>query len=127
MAYAQPKAALSPEFEGIVNRWNDFDHLEEVVLGPDRNLCQFNVRTKTPDFECENQYCVVCPRDVVMTVGDEIVEATMSKRSRFFESRPFRPLIRDYFDRDPTMQWTAAPKPLMRDGSYTPGFWDWDE
>jgi len=98
-----------------------------VVKRPDRKLCNFNVKTKTPDFESPNQYCVVCPRDVIMTVGNEIVEATMCKRSRFFEYRPFRPLIRDYFDRDPYMIWTAAPKPMMGEASYRPQFWDWSE
>ena len=47
---------------------------------------------------------MVCPRDVVMTVGNEIVEATMCKRSRYFEYRPFRPLIKHYFDHDPRVR-----------------------
>ena len=46
-------------------------------------------------------------------VGNEIVEATMCKRSRSFEFRAYRPLIRQYFDNDPRMTWTAAPKPMM--------------
>lgn len=95
------------------------------VRRPDRNLCNFNVQTKTPDFESPNQYCVVCPRDVIMTVGNEVVEAPMCKRSRFFEYRPFRTLIREYFDADPQMIWTAAPKPMMGDDAYNPAFWDW--
>lgn len=96
-----------------------------IVKRPDPKLCNFNVRTKTPDFESPNQYCVVCPRDVIMTVGNEIVEAPMCKRSRYFEFRPFRPLIKEYFDKDPNMVWTAAPKPLMGDASYRTNFWDW--
>ncbi|CAD7946342.1 unnamed protein product [Amoebophrya sp. A25] len=96
-----------------------------IVKRPDRSLCKFNTATKTPDFESPNQYCVVCPRDVVMTIGNEIVEATMCKRSRFFEYRPFRTLIREYFDNDPRMIWTAAPKPMMADSSYNTAFWDW--
>lgn len=98
-----------------------------IVKRPDAKKCNFNVRTTTPDFESVNQYCVVCPRDVVMTVGNEIVEATMCKRSRFFEYRPFRSLIKDYFDRDPRMIWTAAPKPLMGDDAYNTKFWDWSQ
>eukprot|EP00397_Hematodinium_sp_SG-2012_P009499 GEMP01009586.1.p1 GENE.GEMP01009586.1~~GEMP01009586.1.p1 ORF type:complete len:403 (+),score=89.65 GEMP01009586.1:119-1327(+) len=181
----------------LVNRWNDFDQLEEVVLGiadgacfpplepacqseyndqhtkygpkmshpfseyvpwptgpklkrfindaneelngmrdvmegegvtvrrPDELKCNFNVRTKTPDFESENQYCIVCPRDVIMTVGNEIMEATMCKRSRYFEFRPFRSLIQHYFDNDPKMIWSAAPKPMLGDESYNTEFWDW--
>lgn len=62
-----------------------------------------------------------------MTVGNEIVEATMCKRSRFFEDRPFRPLIKEYFDRDPLVIWTAAPKPMMGEDSYRQDFWDWSD
>lgn len=98
-----------------------------VVKRPDEKACLFDVKTQTPDFESPNQYCVVCPRDVIMTVGNEIVEATMCKRSRFFEYRPFRSLIRHYFDNDPKMMWTAAPKPMMGDKSYNPDFWEWSQ
>jgi len=96
-----------------------------VVRRPDQEKCNFNVMTKTPDWESPNQYCVVCPRDVMMTVGNEIVEATMSKRSRYFEFRPFRSLVQYYFDNDPKMMFTAAPKPLLGHESYYPNFWDW--
>jgi len=124
-----------PKLKRFVNRANEqLDHLASIlesegaiVRRPDRSLIQMNVRTSSPDWECPNQYCVVCPRDVVMTVGGEMVEATMSKRSRFWEFRPFRPLLRDYFDRDPYAQWTAAPKPLMRDESYNADFWSVSE
>jgi glycine amidinotransferase len=96
------------------------------VIRPDRSLCQFNVRTKTPDWESPNQYCVVCPRDVLVTVGNEILEAPMCKRSRFFEYRPFRTAVKSYFDRDPRCIWSSAPKPMMGDDSYNVEFWDWD-
>jgi len=124
-----------PKLKKFIDNANiQLDGLVEVLEGegakvvrPDESLCDFNVRTKTPDFESPNQYCVVCPRDVLMTVGNEIVEATMCKRSRFFEYRPFRPIVQSYFDRDPRCIWTAAPKPMMGDSSYTTEFWDWDE
>jgi glycine amidinotransferase len=108
----------------------ELNNLTEVLEGegvtvrrPDKSLIQMNCRTNSPDWESPNQYCVVCPRDVVMTIGHEMVEATMSKRSRYWEFRPFRPLLRDYFDRDPLARWTCAPKPLMRDESYSKDFW----
>lgn len=122
-----------PKLKKFITAANtELDNLSDIFKGegvnvrrPDKKLCQFNTVTKTPDFESPNQYCVVCPRDVIMTIGNEIVEAPMCKRSRFFEYRPFRPLIKEYFDRDPTMIWTAAPKPLMGADSYRPAFWDW--
>ncbi|KAF4681554.1 hypothetical protein FOZ60_011964 [Perkinsus olseni] len=124
-----------PKLKRFINRCNEeLDGLKEVlqsegviVKRPDPTCCDFNVRTKTPDFESPNQYCAVCPRDVICTIGNEILEATMSKRSRYFEYRPYRKLCRYYFDNDPKMRWVSAPKPLMADSSYNPEFWTWNE
>lgn len=51
-------------------------------------------------------------------IGNEIIEAPMAWRSRFFEYRPFRSLIKDYFREGGG--WTAAPKPEMSDALYVP-------
>jgi glycine amidinotransferase len=58
------------------------------------------------------------PRDILIVVGNEIIEAPMAWRSRFFEYRPFRKLIKEYFHAG--AKWTAAPKPLMSDELYVP-------
>ena len=54
-----------------------------------------------------------------MVVGDEIIEATMTWRSRFFEYRAFRKLVKDYWRRG--AKWTAAPKPECSDALYKVG------
>ena len=56
------------------------------------------------------------PRDLLMVVGDEIIEAPMAWRSRFFEYRAYRPLLKEYFKQG--AKWTTAPKPLMSDDLY---------
>ena len=56
------------------------------------------------------------PRDVLLVVGDEIIEAPMAWRSRFFEYRAYRSLIKEYFKQG--AKWTTAPKPLMSDALY---------
>ena len=56
------------------------------------------------------------PRDILIVVGDEIIEAPMAWRSRFFEYRPYRPLLKEYFKQG--AKWTTAPKPLMSDELY---------
>lgn len=58
-------------------------------------------------------YMNACPRDGVLVVGDEIIEAPVAWRSRMFEFYPYRKLFNDYFKRGAF--WTAAPKPTMRD------------
>lgn len=60
-----------------------------------------------------------CPRDKLLVVGREILEATMSLRSRLFEEYCYRDIILDYYKRDKGMIWTVAPKPMMRDSLYT--------
>jgi glycine amidinotransferase len=56
------------------------------------------------------------PRDCLLVVGDEIIEAPMAWRSRHFETRAFRSLIREYFRAG--ARWTAAPKPELADSFY---------
>ena len=70
----------------------------------------------TPDFKCQNGLYAAMPRDILIVVGNEIIEAPMAWRSRFFEYRPFRKLIKEYFRQG--AKWTAAPKPMMSDDLY---------
>lgn len=56
------------------------------------------------------------PRDILIVVGNEIIEAPMAWRSRFFEYRAYRAIIKDYFRRG--AKWTTAPKPTMADELY---------
>ena len=56
------------------------------------------------------------PRDIWLTVGEEIIEAPMAWRSRFFEYRAYRELMKEYFKAGAKI--TTAPKPLMCDELY---------
>ncbi len=56
------------------------------------------------------------PRDILITVGDEVIEAPMAQPHRFFEYRAFRSLCREYFNKG--AKWTTAPKPLMSQQLY---------
>lgn len=164
----------------LVNSWNEWDPLEEVVVGRADGACyeptepgyrpqvrgarnapfptgakpaetiaraneeldgladllrslgvtvrrpdpfDFSAALRTPSFEVENQYCSVCPRDVLITMGNQIVEATMSRRTRFFEYLPYRHLVYDYWNADQRVVWTTAPKPSMSDEMYREEFW----
>jgi len=78
----------------------------------------YNQPVTTPDFSVPNQFGCMPPRDVLLTVGSEIVEATMSYRCRWFEYLSYRPLLQRYFEADPNFRHTAAPKPRLTDRSY---------
>lgn len=64
---------------------------------------------------CAGMYAAM-PRDILIVVGNEIIEAPMAWRARFFEYRAYRPLIKEYFRRG--AKWTTAPKPTMSDELY---------
>ena len=89
----------------------------------------FSQKVSTPDWTQDSMFGVMPPRDVLLTVGNEIVEATMSQRSRWFEYLAYRPLLQSYFNGDPEFRWEAAPKPRLTDATYVDGmeFWEYAE
>ena len=82
----------------------------------------FNQPNGTPDWCHGSMFGCQPPRDVVLTVGSEMLEATMSYRSRWFEYLCYRPLLTRYWKEDPNMRHEAAPKPRLTDASYKPNY-----
>ena len=65
-------------------------------------------------------FSTASPRDTLMVVGDELIEAASPWRARYFEIYAYRSLIADYFRNG--ARWTAAPKPALDDALYDPDF-----
>jgi glycine amidinotransferase len=86
-----------------------------VVRRPD--AVDWTIPYQTPDFGATRGLYSAMPRDILLVVGDEIIEAPMAWRSRYFESRAYRSLIKEYFQRG--ARWTAAPRPQLSDASYS--------
>lgn len=84
----------------------------------------FSREVSTPEWAHESMFGCMPPRDLLLTVGNEVLEATMSYRSRWFEYLCYRPVLQELFDHDQRMRWEAAPKPRLTDASYNTGFWD---
>ena len=78
----------------------------------------FSQKVVTPDFETGSMFGSMPPRDVILTVGNQMLEATMSYRCRWFEYLCYRPLIKKYFNEDQNMVHEAAPKPSLTDLDY---------
>jgi glycine amidinotransferase len=78
----------------------------------------FSKPIATPDWENGSSFGCMPPRDVILTVGSEMLEATMSYRSRWFEYLCYRPLLSRYYDEDPNMRMESAPKPRLTDASF---------
>lgn len=104
---------------------DELDHLAAVleaegirVRRPD--IVDWGTPFQTPDFGPTRGLYGAMPRDFLLVVGNEIIEAPMAWRCRYFESRAYRSLIKEYFDRGAV--WTAAPKPQLAADLYTDDF-----
>ncbi len=98
----------------------ELDNLSEVlkkfgVIVQRAGTLNFSQEVTTPWWSSKGLYAAM-PRDVLMVIGDIIIEAPMAWRSRYFEIFAYRDLIEEYF-RDGA-RWLAAPKPSMSNHFY---------
>lgn len=87
-----------------------------IVRRPE--LVDNTIPYSTPDFYSPGGFGQYNPRDVLTVIGDELIESPMSWRSRYFEFRAYRSLVKEYFRHG--ARWTQAPKPQMSDELYLP-------
>ena len=174
-AIEQIPAGISPDTMGVVNSWNEWDPLEEIIVGrldgaaipPYHVTVTFNVPTFTaklhrlvagfkypkwmvkraqteldgfihileaegvkvrrPDIIPHTKrfrtpawsstgFCISCPRDLFLVIGDEIIETPSCWQSRYFEGDAYRNLFKEYFRAG--ARWTSAPRPQLLDDLY---------
>lgn len=128
--YGFPKGTYGPLPKEMEEKANEqLDNFAKLLEGRgikvDRPTpIDFTQKVQTPDWVQDSMFGVMPPRDLLATVGNEILEATMSQRSRWFEFICYRPLLNRYFQEDPNFRFEAAPKPRLTDRTYKIGFWD---
>jgi glycine amidinotransferase len=71
-----------------------------------------------PEWSVPNQYTSVCPRDVMITFGNIMVEAPVSRRDRFLEYQAYQPLANKFWREDYNAMWKSCPKNSMNDSMY---------
>ncbi|MGC5342613.1 inosamine-phosphate amidinotransferase 1 [Streptomyces sp. DT171] len=69
----------------------------------------------TPDWQTDGEYNY-CPRDVILPIGQTVIETPMALRSRFFEPFAYKEILLDYFRSG--AKWISAPKPRLLDDTY---------
>ena len=74
----------------------------------------------TPDFEIKSGCYAMMPRDVLLVIGDQIIEAPMGWRSRYHETHAYKDLCKEYFRQGAC--WVSAPRPQLGDKTYKPDF-----
>ncbi len=105
----------------LLDRFSDQLRARDIVVDRPTPI-DFNQPVATPDWETGTMFGCMPPRDVLLTVGKEILEATMSYRCRWFEYLCYRPLLQRYYVEDPEMRHESAPKPRLTDADYRPDY-----
>ncbi|QDT12896.1 amidinotransferase [Stieleria marina] len=85
-----------------------------VVRKVDRT--DFSRSFQPPSWGVDCGFCSANPRDPFLVIGNEIIEAPMADRSRYFEAWAYRSLFKEYFHAG--AKWTSAPKPQLLDDLY---------
>jgi glycine amidinotransferase len=83
------------------------------VRQPD--IVDFSRSYSTPWWSSRG-FCVACPRDSFLVIGDETIETPMCWRSRYFEAIAYRSLFKEYFHAG--ARWTSAARPMLTDDVY---------
>ena len=80
----------------------------------------FSKPFSTPDFDIPSSCHASMPRDVLLVIGDEIIEAPMGWRSRYHENHAYKDLCKEYFRRG--ARWVSAPRPQLGRSTYKENF-----
>lgn len=102
----------SKELDGLVKV---LENEGVKVRRPDITCVDFSKEYETPWWKSKGLYAAM-PRDIIMVIGDIMVEAPMAWRSRYFEIFAYRGLMKEYFNKG--ARWLAAPKPSMSEHFY---------
>ena len=123
-----PKGKLGPYPKDMIDMANQqLDNFSKMLesrgIIVDRPTpLDFSQQVSTPDWVQGSMVGCMPPRDLLLPVGNEIVEAPMSFRSRWIEYLSYRPILEKYFTEDPNFRYEAAPKPRLTEQTYKEGF-----
>ena len=96
---------------------NEFIHIleQEGVKVRRPEIFDFSQEYCTPDWRSRG-WCSASPRDVMLVIGDQIIETPSAWRARYFEIFVYRELLQEYFEKG--AKWVSTPKPMLRDSLF---------
>jgi N-dimethylarginine dimethylaminohydrolase len=74
---------------------------------------------QTPDWKAPMGHALM-PRDILLVIGNEIIETAPMVRARYFETNLYKPLLMEYFRAG--AKWTVAPRSRLRDENFDYSF-----
>jgi N-dimethylarginine dimethylaminohydrolase len=84
-----------------------------VVRRP--TVTDHSLRFGSPGWTVDGEYNY-CPRDVILPIGNTLIETPMALRTRYFEPLAYKNILLEYFERG--ANWISAPKPRLADETY---------
>ena len=107
------RASLEPAQKEL----DEFIHIleSEGVKVKRPNIVDHSKKFFTPNWSSKG-FTTACPRDCFLVIGNQIVEAPMSWRCRYFERHAYYFLLKEYFEQG--AKWISAPKPPLLDSLY---------
>jgi glycine amidinotransferase len=126
MSYTNHKIEDVKPLEGEYPKWL-IDEANEDLNGLANVLSKMGVKVhrpksidhsvefSTPEWRTTGWY-TWCPRDLLLPLKNLIIETPSACRARYFETRAYHDIMLEAV-RD-GVEWIAAPKPILSDGSY---------
>ncbi len=112
-AWDIPRRIIEETEEDLAVFVSELEKLGITVRRPAPVQCRDTI--KTPFWE-SGYFFSYCPRDVLMSVGDLIIETPNVLRSRFFEPWAYKDILTEYLKSG--SRWISAPRPSLDDKTY---------
>ncbi len=108
-----PKHIVEETEEDLALFIETLEDLSVVVRRPEAQ--DHSIEFSTPHWTTDGLYNY-CPRDIILAMGNSIIEAPSPLRSRFLETQAYKDIFIDYL-RSGT-KWISAPRPRLTDDSF---------
>ncbi|MBL4647910.1 MAG: inosamine-phosphate amidinotransferase 1 [Gammaproteobacteria bacterium] len=108
-----PQKIIEETEEDIENFIVELKKLNITVQRPTKINSKNNF--KTLDWESEH-YFSYCPRDIMLAIGDMIIETPNVFQSRYFETFEYKEILLRYMQSG--TKWISAPKPRLTEETY---------